>query len=56
MIDASGTTDMALSYLEWPVNKLVIVVKNEWLRWYVFWVQFHDRVTFMNDREVLISF
>ena len=33
-----GTTDMALQYLEQPVNKLVMLVENERLRWYA-WVQ-----------------
>ena len=34
MLGTSGTTNMVLRYLEQPVNKLVMLVKNEWLRWY----------------------
>ena len=55
MYGTSGTTDMALRYLERPVNKLVMLVENEWLRLYA-WVRFHDREPFMNDWEVLICF
>ena len=29
MLDTSGRTDMALQYLEQPVNKLVILVESE---------------------------
>ena len=32
MLDTSGRTDMALQYLEQPVNKLVVLVESEWLR------------------------
>ena len=32
MLGASATTDMVLQYLEGSVNKLVILVENEWLR------------------------
>ena len=38
MLGTLGTTDMALQYLEQPVNKLVMLVENERLRWYA-WVQ-----------------
>ena len=31
MLGTSSTTDMALQYLERPVNKLVMLVKKEWL-------------------------
>ena len=55
MLGTSGTTDMALQYLEQPVNMLLMLVENEWLRWYA-WVQFHDREPFMNDWEVSICF
>ena len=55
MLGTSGTTDMALQYLDWAVKKLVMLVENEWLRWYV-WVWFHNRELFMNDWEVLICF
>ena len=48
MLGTSGTTDMALPYLEWPVNKLVMLVENEWFRCYAFWVRFHDREPLMN--------
>ena len=48
MLGTSGTTDMVLRYLEQPVNKLVMLVENEWLRWYS-WVRFHYREPFMND-------
>ena len=33
MLGASGTTDMTLWCLEWPVNKLVMLIENEWLQW-----------------------
>ena len=56
MLGTSGTTDMALQHLEWPVNKLVMLVENEWLSWYVFWVWLHKRKPFMNDQEVSICF
>ena len=29
MLGTSGTTDMALQHLEWPVNKLVMLVEND---------------------------
>ena len=56
MLGTSGTTDMALQYLDWPVNKLVMLVENEWLRWYAFWVRFHNKEPLMNDWEVSICF
>ena len=56
MLGISSTTNMALRYLERPVNKLVIPAKNEWLKWCMFWVWFHDREPFVNDLEVSISF
>ena len=28
MLGTSGTTNMALRYLEWPVNKLVMLIEN----------------------------
>ena len=33
MLGTLGTTDMALQYLEQPVNKLVMLVENERLRY-----------------------
>ena len=53
MLGNSSTSDMAPQYLEGPVDKLVMLVENKWLRWYAC-VRFHDRETFMNDWEVLM--
>ena len=33
MLGTLGTTDMALQYLEQPINKLVMLVENERLRY-----------------------
>ena len=59
MLGTSGASDMALWYLERPVNKLVMLVENKWLIWYAMmmsWVRFHDREPFMNDWEISICF
>ena len=32
MVGTSGATDMAFLYHEQPVNKLVMLMENEWLR------------------------
>ena len=53
--DSKVGDDMVLRCLERPVNKLVMLVENEWLRWYA-WVRFYDREPFMNDWEVSICF